>query len=287
VRQRGRTSTQQGEEAHLNTVEAAPLFLQDQQPASVPLWLEPLAALEWLTLRLSPVYWGCGVPRGDGSAVVVVPGFLGDDLYLQELYWWLRRMGYRPYMSSIGRNADCLDVLVTRLLATVGKAYEATGQKKVHLVGHSLGGMLSRSAAALRPEQVASVMTLGSPFRGIRSHPLILQISNRVGHRVRLQNRLAGDGRKDDPDCYTGYCGCDAVSAFRLCLPESISDIAVFTKTDGVVDWRFCINEDAAKNYEVAGTHTGLAFNPQVFGLIGRQLAGYSTPAGSSGTPLT
>jgi pimeloyl-ACP methyl ester carboxylesterase len=282
---RAGATTQQGEEAHLSTLEAAPQFLQDQQPASVPLWLEVLAGLEWLTLRLSPVYWGCGVPRGDGSAVILVPGFLGSDWYLQELHCWLGRIGYRPYMSRIGRNADCLDMLVTRLQATVGKAHEDTG-RRVHLIGHSLGGMLSRSAAALRPDRVASVMTLGSPFRGIRSHPFILQISNRVGHRVRLENRLAGDGRKDDPHCYTGYCGCDAVSAFRLCLPESISDIAVYTKTDGVVDWRFCINEDSAKNFEVPGTHTGLAFNPLVFQLIARQLAGYVTAGGAADITL-
>ena len=87
---------------------------------------------------------------------------------------------------------------------------------------------------------------------------------------MRRQNRRAGDGRKDEPNCYTGYCQCDAVSAFRACLPESISDVAVYTRTDGVVDWRFCINDDSAKNVEVAGTHTGLAFNPQVYRLIGR-----------------
>jgi triacylglycerol lipase len=275
--QRGHQNTRQGEEAYLSTLEATPRFLQDQQPASVPLWLESLAGLEWLALRLSPVYWGCGVPRGDGSAVVVVPGFLGSDWYLQELHGWLDRIGYRPYLSRIGRNAECLDLLVTRLLATVRKAHGDTG-RKVHLIGHSLGGMLSRSAASLRPDLVASVMTLGSPIRGIRSHPFILQISDRVGHRVRLQNRVGGDGRKDEPHCFTGYCGCEAVSAFRLCLPDSIPDIAVYTKTDGVVDWRFCINEDSAKNFEVAGTHTGLAFNPQVYRFIGRQLAGYLTP---------
>jgi triacylglycerol lipase len=284
MRQRGRTKTQQGEEAHLSTLEAAPHFQQDQLPASVPLWLEALVGLEWLTLRMSPIYFGCGVRRGDGSAVIVVPGFLGSDLYLQELYWWLGRIGYRPYMSRIGRNAECLDVLVTRLMATVTEAHADTG-RKVHLIGHSLGGMLSRSAAALRPDRVASVMTLGSPFRGIRSHPFILQISNRVGDRVRRQNRLTGDGRKDEPNCYTGYCQCNAVSAFRTCLPESVSDIAVYTRTDGVVDWRFCINDDSTRNVEVAGTHTGLAFNPQVYRLIGEQLARSTAAAGSAPTP--
>lgn len=249
-------------------------FAQDQLAAPVPIWLESLAGLDWLSLRLSPVYCGCGVPRGDASPVIMVPGFLGSDSYLQELYWWLDRIGYRPYMSRIGRNAECLDLLVTRLFDTIDKAHADTG-RKVHLIGHSLGGMLSRAAAALKPAVIASVSVLGSPFRGIRSHPLVLQMTDRVRNRIHLQNRLAGpDGQNDRPHCYTGYCACDTVSAFQLAVPDSVPSMAVYTKTDGIVDWRFCVNDDASTNFEVTGTHVGLAFNPQVFSLIGRHLAG-------------
>jgi triacylglycerol lipase len=268
--QRGRRTFK--EEASVTKPVEGTEFLKDQQPASVPIWLETLAGLDWLALRLSPVYWGCGVPRGDGAAVIVVPGFLGSDSYLQELYWWLRRIGHRPYMSRIGRNADCLDLLVTRLLDTIGRAHEETG-RKVHLVGHSLGGMLSRAAAALHPDLIASVAVLGSPFRGIRSHPFVLRMSDRVRTRIHLRNGLPG-GRSDRPDCYTGYCTCDTVSAFQQRLPDSIPHIAIYTRSDGIVDWRFCVNDDPATNFEVTGTHVGLAFNPQVFSLIGRQLAG-------------
>ena len=68
-----------------------------------------------------------GVPRGDKSAVIVVPGFLGTDNYLWEMNLWLRRTGYKPYMSRIGWNADCLHLLTERLAATIDKAYAATG----------------------------------------------------------------------------------------------------------------------------------------------------------------
>src|SRR5262249_60200136 len=106
-------------------------------------------------------------------------GFTGTDLDLRQMDQWLRRIGYRPYTSGIGRNAECLDVLVARLGKTVETACSETG-RKVHLVGHSLGGILARSIAALRPEQVRSVITLGSPFRGISSHPLVLQMAGIV-----------------------------------------------------------------------------------------------------------
>jgi pimeloyl-ACP methyl ester carboxylesterase len=242
-------------------------FDRDEQPASVPIWREALMGLDWLALRASPLFYGLGVARGDGSAVVLVPGFLGTDLYLGEMYWWLRRIGYRAYMSRIGRNADCLDVLVNRLLSTVDRAQAATGHT-VHLVGHSLGGVLSRSVASMRPAQIASVATLGSPFRGIRSHPLVMGATDVVRRRIRRER--AADIR---PHCYTGYCTCQAVTSLQTEFPPSIPQIAVYTRTDGIVDWRFCVNGDPATDFEVPGSHVGLAFNPCVYRLIAEHLA--------------
>jgi triacylglycerol lipase len=240
-------------------------FLRDQEPARRPLWREAFVGLDWLALRSSPVYYGFGVPRGDGSAVIVIPGFMGTDMYLQELYHWLRRIGYRPYMSQIGWNAECVNTLVDRLSETIEKAKAETAGK-VHLIGHSLGGVIARSAAAQWPDRTASVITLGSPFRGIRSHPLVLAAGERVRQRIRRQN---GDLQ---PDCYTGYCGCSAVTAVQGAFPESVQQSALYTKSDGVVDWRVCVTDDPATNFEVSGTHVGLVFNASVYALIARRL---------------
>jgi pimeloyl-ACP methyl ester carboxylesterase len=245
-----------------------PAFTPDQEPASVPLWRESLAGLDWLALRTSPVFYGCGVPRGDGMGVVLVPGFLGSDWYLLELHGWLARMGYRAFLSRIGRNAECLDLLSDRLLATVARARVETG-RPVHLVGHSLGGMLARSLAARRPDLVASVVTLGSPFRGIRSHPLVLAASRRVRDRVQ---------RADRPDCYTGYCRCEAVRGLETGLPASIPTLAIYTRTDGIVDWRMCVGDDPAGNVEVPGTHVALVANPTVYRALARHLADAGRP---------
>jgi len=192
---------------------------------------------------------------------------MGTDLYLREMYGWLRRIGYRPYMSGIGRNAECLDVLVARLGKTVETACLETG-RKVHLVGHSLGGILARSIAALRPEQVRSVITLGSPFRGISSHPLVLQMAGIVRERINRERP-----RGSQPDCYTGYCECTAVTAVQSSFPESVAQTAIYTRTDGIVDWRVCINDDPETDREVMGTHVGLAFNLYVYELIAARLA--------------
>ncbi|MBL8171069.1 MAG: hypothetical protein JNJ50_23120 [Acidobacteria bacterium] len=243
-------------------------FHQDRRAVGVPLWREAFAGLDWLSLRAAPVYYGWGVPRGDKSGVIVVPGFLGTDHYLLEMYWWLRRVGYTPFFSRIGWNAECLNVLTERLSATINKAYAETG-RKVHLIGHSLGGILARSIAVRQAEQVASIITLGSPFRGVRSHKMVLERADDV-RKYLLRKR-----REEWPDCYTGYCTCAAVMAMMVPPSEAppLRQTAIYTKTDGVVDWQVCVNDDPATNFEVTGTHIGLAFNPTVYRLIAQRLA--------------
>src|SRR2546428_5597423 len=119
-------------------------YLEDefQASSSLPLWREALVGVDWLSLRMSAVYRGVGVPHGDGSAVVVIPGFMGSDQYLGDMNAWLRRIGYRPYLSGIGRNAECPEILTLRLFETIEKASKETGGK-VHIIGHSLVGVLA------------------------------------------------------------------------------------------------------------------------------------------------
>ena len=176
---------------------ARPYFLADEVPPPCRSGSgDGAAGLD--PLRFSAVYCGTGVPHGAGAPVLLVPGFLASDWYLLEMFHWLRRIGYRPYLSRIGRNADCLDVLVGRLFETIEGARAETG-RPVHLIGHSLGGMLARSVALRRPAAVASVITLGSPFRGIRPHPLVLQATV-VRSRTQRQRQR--------PDCFPPRAGC-------------------------------------------------------------------------------
>lgn len=243
-------------------------------------WREALVGFDWVSLRTSAVYYGFGVPRGDGSAVVVVPGFLGSDRYLMELYQWLGRMGYTPYYSRIGRNADCPDLLLRRLLDTVERAHRDTG-KAVRLVGHSLGGTLALSAAVRRPQQIAQVITLGSPLRFARVHPAVLAVAGIVRGGIRRRNGHSNNGHasngrpgKRPETCYTDSCTCGFVATVSKSPPPSVLRHSIFTRDDGVVDWHCCLDEDGGENIEVKGTHCGLAFNPQVYRLVARLLSG-------------
>ena len=90
-------------------------------------WHESLCGIDLLMLNTSPVYWCIGVPHGDGSAVVMIPGFMHGDVYLIVMYAWLKRLGYRPYFSGIDLNAECPDLLIKRHLnELVDEAREET-----------------------------------------------------------------------------------------------------------------------------------------------------------------
>jgi triacylglycerol lipase len=243
-------------------------IFEEHTAADVPLWQEALAGIEMLLLRASPVYYGLGAPRGDRSGVVIIPGFLGTDLYLMEMFAWLQRMGYRPYYSGIGLNAECPNLLIRkRLNETLERAIRET-RGPIHLIGHSLGGIIARSAANQLPEQIASVITLGSPFRGTVAHKQVLKAAEMVRKKILRQH-----GRGVLPECYTGHCTCSFLERLKRDLPETVVETAIYTKSDGVVDWRYCITGDTDIDFEVPGTHIGLAFNPTVYGIIADRLA--------------
>lgn len=238
--------------------------VETPQHVDIPLWREIFCGVEYVQLKTSPVYYGFGVPHGKGDAVVIVPGFLGNDWYLIEMYLWLQRMGYRPYFSRIGHNATCPDKLMHRLLNSVNRAYAETG-RPVHLVGHSFGGVLSRGVAVRKPERIASVITMGSPFGGVRVNPWVLWAIAQVRKRTHRQGRQG-------KDCFTDSCACGFLCTMNSSFPSSIMQSCIYTKTDGVVDWNICLNNNKSTDFEVTGTHVGLAWNPQVYRLIAHRL---------------
>jgi pimeloyl-ACP methyl ester carboxylesterase len=237
------------------------------QPSQTPIWRESLFAFDWLALRTSPVYFGCGVPRGHGEPVVVVPGFLGSDVYLIELHAWLGRIGYRPYFSDVGHNADCPDHIQDLLFNTVRRASDECGQR-VKMIGHSLGGMLARSLTLDNPELVETVISMGSPFRdAVRAHPMLIAATE----MLRRSGRSGGKNIK--PSCFSGHCTCDFVK--NMIAPEQYETrhFAIYSKYDGVVEWQSCVEDDPALNTEVNCTHIGMAFHPGVYRTLGRLLA--------------
>lgn len=102
--------------------------------------------------------------KGEGAPVVVVPGFLTSDEYMEGLHKTLRQSGYSVYGwgagFNLGANADQAAALEKRLQ----DVFELHAQQKVSLVGYSLGGIYARELARKRPDMVDRVITLSAPF---------------------------------------------------------------------------------------------------------------------------
>lgn len=240
-----------------------------QEPAQLPVWQESLAGVELAFLQISPVYWGYGVSHGDGSAVVLVPGFLGTDLYLTQFAVWLRRIGYKAFYSGIRLNADCPNLLIERNLHEAIAQANESSQGKIHLIGHSLGGALARAAAAQIPERVASVITLGSPIRGLTAHASVMAAAELVRKQI-----LERHERGVLPTCYTARCTCSFLESLKGEFPKSVRQTAIYTKMDGLLDWRVCMTGDPNVDVEVSATHIGMAFSPLVYSVVAQRLAG-------------
>lgn len=219
--------------------------------------LEQRAGAEFAELMASPVYYGFGVPRGDGHSVLVVPGFMGSDTYLTVLAGWLRRIGYRPAQSGIALNAGS----AVRNLRQVEKRAEALASpdRRITIIGHSLGGVFARIIAVMRPELVERVITLGSPLTGNpreSAHPMVRALAE-------VMMREAGSDSEE----------AEAMARLAEPLPPDVYLTSIYTKEDAVVHWRSCLDQDPQSEcFEVRGTHVGLAWNAAVYRILGRAL---------------
>jgi len=61
----------------------------------------------------------------------------------------------------------------------------------------------------------------------------------------------------------------------RMAEAPPVPTTSIFSKTDGVVSWRSCIDrtEGQVENVEVVGSHIGLPSNPWAIYVVGNRLA--------------
>ena len=228
--------------------------------------------LDWIALHASPVYYGFGVPRGHGEPVVLVPGFLGSDRYLTEMHLWLRRVGYAPYFSGIGRNVDCPEILTQRLLMTIRQAYEDTrhegDDRRPQPRRHARArGRASRAIDRRAGDHDGLAVPL-APRPSARPQRRELRA---VEHRPRAQAPPRGDAEL--LHAATARCGFVRTLQDEEAV-EPYGTAAIYSKCDGIVDWHSCVEDDAALNNEVTATHIGMAFNPDVYRTVANLLAG-------------
>jgi pimeloyl-ACP methyl ester carboxylesterase len=196
-----------------------------------------------------------------GDPVMLVPGFLAGDWTLALMARHLRLLGFRTYRSGIWANIGCLDE-GTRALEHRLEHIAARRERKVTIVGHSLGGMMARGLAARRPDLVAGIVTMGSPMMAPGAAHEALMLAVRGLKRMEsLGLRVMGK------DCTEGGCALRMWEESKLPLPEGFPFTAIYSPRDGIADWRACI-DPAGQAREVRTSHTGMALDPVCIDIV-------------------
>lgn len=214
-----------------------------------PSWAREFAAVAFVTLFPVPLSQK-ELPRGDGSRVLLIPGFSSGDWSLIRLAAFLSGLGYRPQTARIWFNPGPTPALTSRLEAAL---LRMAAKDKVSLIGVSLGGVLARDLARRHPEAVRGVITLCCPIR----FPVVTPLEPFA--RV-LSPFYAADwvARRHD-----------------IALPLKMPVTAIHATQDGIVHRDQCWLEDSAgaRNVVVSGRHMTVESNPEALAAVANALA--------------
>jgi pimeloyl-ACP methyl ester carboxylesterase len=225
-------------------------------PSVLMLCSEPArAVVEWsagLVLQSSLLR---AAPRGDGHAVIVLPGLGASDRSTVLLRRFLRALGYEACGWEQGRNTGARPGMEQIMRERLREIHKRSG-RKVSLIGHSLGGIYARELAKLEPDSVRQVISLGSPFAGNLSSTNASRLFEWLSGE-RLQN-MSGEQEA------------------RLHAKPPVPTTSVYSKTDGIVAWPCSIegNDHEGENIHLrAASHLGMAACPTALYLVADRLA--------------
>ncbi|MFK7929351.1 MAG: esterase/lipase family protein [Myxococcota bacterium] len=235
-------------------------FPIDDQPLEAPVRSLRSVAAELRGLASAWVALGLRVPelraapRGSGEPVLVIPGFRTSDHATVVVRRYLRALGYRVDGWGLGVNAGRIEQVLPIVAAQAEAMLNKTGIKP-RLVGWSLGGVIAREVARDYPHVVDRVVTMGTPVIGGPKYTVaagsFAEINGEVldAYVQRIEERL------------------------RRPLPVPVT--AIFSRNDRVVAWRACRDpyHSDVDYVEVAATHAGLGFHPQVLLHVAAALA--------------
>src|SRR6059058_2740711 len=114
---------------------------------------------------------GCGTYTKTQYPIVLAHGAAGFDSLFGILDYWfgipedLAAGGAKVFVTEVSQF-NTPEVRGEQLIAQLEEIRAITGKAKVNLIGHSQGGLDVRYVAAVRPDLVASVTTVGTPNRG-------------------------------------------------------------------------------------------------------------------------
>ena len=188
-------------------------------------------------------------PKGDGHPVLVIPGLMAGDDSTLPLRKFLGGRGYAVKGWGLGLNRGLREGVQDRMLDCV-RELSHQHNRKISIVGWSLGGIYARELAKIAPDQVRSVISLGSPFGG----------SPRSTNAWKVYELASGQSVDDVHDV------ADA---------PTVPTTAIYSRTDGICAWQGCVEKTStqSESIEVEGSHCGLAVNPAAVYAIADRLS--------------
>ena len=192
------------------------------------------------------------LPKGDGHPVIFLPGFLASHYSTRPMRSLFKELGYEPYDWGMGRNLRFNEHREAQMHALLKRVFLRHG-RRVSLVGWSLGGVFAREMAKQKPDFVRSVITLGSPLTGPDSASMAKKLFERINGQPSEHMRQRYESLGDAPPVPT---------------------TSIYTKTDGIVDWRGSVQAKApqTENIEIPASHLGIGVNPLAMYIIADRL---------------
>jgi pimeloyl-ACP methyl ester carboxylesterase len=207
-------------------------------------WEFAAGLISWPLLRLAP--------KGDGHPVLVFPGLGAGNLSTLLLRQFLKDRGYAARTWRFNRNLGPRPGVISGCLEQVADLYQWYGQK-VTLIGWSLGGFYAREIAKIMPDAVRSVITLATPFNGPPK-------ANNAWYFYEF---------------FTGKKVGEEMFNTILSEPPPLPTTSIYSKSDGIVSWQSCLQDESAKteNIEVIASHLGMGAHPFTLFVIADRLA--------------
>ncbi len=215
--------------------------------AGRPVWRETRSVRELRELKQSPLWHGYSVPLGHGRPVLLIAGFLAGPRTVNALAHVLTVAGWNVRQADVGRNAGPAYLGLEQSETDLGNLYEESGQA-VRVIGHSRGGQYARIMAIRTPERVEQIITLGSPLLVKYPKYAVVKLPAEALDRLwrtGVFGTIDTDAERDvDRDRFGAF-------------PEEVDFVSIFSKSDGIVDWRTSL-DPASYRVEVDASHAGL-----------------------------
>jgi len=216
------------------------------QPPLFNMLLESRSLFEWTSMYCIYPF----IPKrikGNGSPVLLIPPYLGDDYSTSFVRRYLTSLGFKTYKWDQGFNM-VKSYYIPRLEEKLDDIYQKHGEK-VSIVGWSGGGIFAKIMANRHPNQVEQILTIGSPVWGVMDMktPVFGILEFFRGKSLKERNQRFLEELEPIPD---------------------VPITCIYTKTDGLLPWKHCMEaesyRDDIKNIEVYGSHSGLGANVSV-----------------------